>query len=302
MASPNATKSAKKRVGRKRLPPLPQGSPIQFVVASHPDDFRADETMRHVRSHVMYKHRGEQRGVSPRERSKSAEKSGLSTVTTRTPSPTTAQSKEIVQTNELLAPPALSDTTWESDSYRYVSQSPSIDPMRNLAARIIAAITTDPMQSAPPPFDASEYPFPSHTGAGSQGSLEELRTQYIGGTDLFCTQDMVWMETVCSNHTSFLSHVTVGCMYKDVTEGFLDDTPLTVYVKGKVLRMITDSLNTQTDDFTILSILHLLVSEIGGQNEDVFDLHQNALVRMVYQRGGIANLGLHGKIATFMTV
>jgi len=221
---------------------------------------------------------------------------------TRTPSPLIAKSKEVVQSNELLAPPPRSGTTWESESYQYMSLSPSIDPMRNVAAKIVAAITMDHVPSAPPSFDASEYPFPSNSGAGRQDSMEELKTQYLGSTDLFCAQDMAWMETVCSNHTSFLSHVSVGCMYKDVAEGFLDDTPLTVYIKGKVLRMITDSLYTQTDDFTILSILHLLVSEIGGQNEDVFDLHQDALVRMVYQRGGIANLGLHGKIATFMTV
>jgi hypothetical protein len=110
------------------------------------------------------------------------------------------------------------------------------------------------------------------------------------------------METVCSNRMSFLSHVSVACVYKDVAEGFLDDTALTVYAKTMVLGMINESLSTQTDDFTILSILHLLVVEIGGQNEDVFDVHQDGLVRIVYQRGGITNLGLHGNIAAFLIV
>jgi hypothetical protein len=302
MASPKDTKSAKKRVGRKRLPPLPQGSPIQFVVASHPDDFRADETMRHVRSHVMYKHRGEQRGLSPRDRSKSEERRGFSTGATRTPSPRTAHAKGVAKTNEFLAPPGHSDTTWEGEFYQYMLQSPSIDPMRNLAARIIGAITMDPGRSFPPSFDASEYPFTSNTDFPRRDNLESLKTEYIGNSDLFCSQDMAWLGTVCSNHMSFLSHVSVACVYKDVAEGFFEDTPLTVYVKGKVLRMITDSLSTHTDDFSILSILHLLVSEIGGQDEDVFDVHQDGLVRMVYQRGGIAHLGLHGKIASFMIV
>ncbi|KAF2683085.1 hypothetical protein K458DRAFT_50432 [Lentithecium fluviatile CBS 122367] len=302
MASPNETKTTKRRVGRKRLPPLPQGAPIQFVVASHPDDFRADKTMRHVRSHVMYKHRGEQRGASPRARSKSGERSDLAAATTRTPSPLTTSPEGVYQSSEFLAPPGPSSTIWEGDFYQYISQSPSIDPVRNLAARIIAATATEPSRSAPPSFDASEYPFPPTADGSRQDSLEDLKIQYVGNTDLFCSQDTVWMETVCNNRMSFLSHVSVACVYKDVAEGFLDDTALTVYAKTKVLRMITDNLSTQTDDFTILSILHLLVSEIGGQNEDVFDVHQDGLVRIVNQRGGIANLGLQGNIATFLIV
>ncbi|KAF2475547.1 uncharacterized protein BDR25DRAFT_103577 [Lindgomyces ingoldianus] len=113
------------------------------------------------------------------------------------------------------------------------------------------------------------------------------------------------MEAVCSNRMSFLSHVSVACVYQDVGESLLEDSPLTVYAKTKVLQMIKDSLqgfDTQTDDFTILSILHLLISECGGFDEDVFDVHQEGLVRIIYQRGGIGNLGMNGKIAAFMTL
>ena len=271
------------------------------MVANHPDDFRADETMRHVRSHVMYKHRGDQ-GSSPRDRSKSGERHDMSTITSRTPSPLTPRSKMVVGSNDFLAPPPSRSTSWECKWYQYMAQSPSIDPVRNLAARIMATMSTEPGPSAPPSFDASEYPFPGYGDVPGHDNLEELKTHYVGNADLFCSQDLDWMGTLCSNDMSFLSHVSVACVYKDVGEGFLDDSPLTVNVKGEVLRMITNSLSTQTDDFTILSILHLLVSEIGGQNEGALNVHQDGLVRMVYQRGGIANLGLHGRVATFLIV
>lgn len=322
MTSKNDPKASKKRVGRKRLPPLAPGPPLQFVVASHPDDFKADETMRNIRSHVMYKHRGEQRGgsKSPRDRSKSGERSGRPMPGTRTPSPMTTTSEGTFEDSNFLAPPGRRRSTiWDGDFYRLMSQSPSVDPMRNLAARIIAATTAEPARSAPPTFDqGSEFPFPS--APLGQESLEDLKNLYVE-TGEFCqgshpfrqstfasrlTQpDRWWMEIVCSTRMSFLSHVSASCVYQDVAEGYLDDTSLTVYVKTKVLRMIKDSLqgfNTQNDDFLVLSILHLLVSEAGGFDEDAFDAHQEGLVRVIHQRGGLSNLGMNGSIATFLIV
>ena len=113
------------------------------------------------------------------------------------------------------------------------------------------------------------------------------------------------MDIVCSTRMSFLSHVSAGCVYQDVAEGFIDDSPLTVYAKTKLIRMVKDSLqayNTQTDDFTILSILHLLISEIGSVDQEAFYMHQDALVNIVQQRGGLGGLGVNGRIATFLIV
>lgn len=214
----------------------------------------------------------------------------------------TAGSDGMIEDSNFLAPPRRRSTIWDGDFYQYMgSQSPSIDPARNLAARIIAATTAEPARSAPPSIDqGSEYPFPASSSALGQESLDDLKDQYTCNPDLLGSQELAWVDTVCSNRMAFLSHVSVTCVYRDVAEGYLDDTALTVYAKTKVLRMITDNLNTQTDDFTIISILHLLISEIGGHDEDVFDVHQDGLVRIIHQRGGIANLGLHGNIATFL--
>lgn len=52
--------------------------------------------------------------------------------------------------------------------------------------------------------------------------------------------------------------------------------------------MITNRLHIEDD--VVLSILHLLISEIGGVNEDAFDVHEEGLRLAIEARGGITNL------------
>jgi len=226
---------------------------------------------------------------------------------TRTPSPMTTSSDGALEESNFLTPGTRGrNSIWDSAFYQDMSQSATVDPSRHLAARIIAATTAKPPRSAPPAFEEeTEYPFPSAGDVLGSESLDDLRDQWITMTGCLVAQDLAacdWMRWLCSNCMSFLGVVSVACVFQDVNEGYSDDTALTVYAKTKLMRMITDSLNTQTDDFTLCSILHLLISEIGGQNEDVFDVHQEALIRIVDQRGGIDNLGMDGSIAAFLSV
>jgi hypothetical protein len=180
-------KPSKRRIGRKRLPPLAPGPAIQFVVASHPDEFRAGNTMRNVRSHVMYKHR-ERRGSSPPDKGKHRERSTTPAIATRTPSPMTTSSDGILEDNNFLSPPPArpSGTAWNEDFYNYTSVPAATDPMRTLAARIISATTAAPARSAPPMFqEASEFPFSGHNVLEHE-PLESLKQEYIQSTDFFC--------------------------------------------------------------------------------------------------------------------
>jgi hypothetical protein len=67
VAAPPEPRPDKKRIGRRRLPPLEPGPALKFVVADHPDDFRAGNTMRSVRSHSMYKVRQDRDTIKSHE-------------------------------------------------------------------------------------------------------------------------------------------------------------------------------------------------------------------------------------------
>jgi hypothetical protein len=108
--------------------------------------------------------------------------------------------------------------------------------------------------------------------------------------------DQAWMQYICSNHLSFLSHVHTTLVYQDVDEGLLYDSDLTVYAKTRILGLFRGRLDT--NDTTILSILHMLISEIGSPEEDAFGVHQDGLVTCLRNRQG----RLAANIATFMTL
>jgi hypothetical protein len=187
MAQSSESASSRRRVGRRRLPPLAPGPSLQFVVASHPDDFRAGPTMRNVRSHVMYNRR-EQSSSLLSESGNNSEGSSMSTMMARTPSPMTTQSDGILEDDNSFA---TSLSPWSGamsneDFYNYASDSYSANPMWALAARIISATTSIPARSTPPTFEeASESPFFANAVPG-QEPWTNLMHEYINRTPFYC--------------------------------------------------------------------------------------------------------------------
>jgi hypothetical protein len=188
MSSSSDQKSSKKRAGRKRQPPLAPGPAFQFVVANHPEDFRANATMRNVRSHVMYQHRGEG-GLSPPDKGKRREGSITKPGTTRKLSLPRTTSDGILENNSF-STSSSSQLLGSGPGEDYYNHTPLFleqGSLRALAARIIEATTSAPARSsAPPTFgDASELPYiEGHSGAAE--SLENLTRDYVHSTEFFC--------------------------------------------------------------------------------------------------------------------
>ena len=110
--------------------------------------------------------------------------------------------------------------------------------------------------------------------------------------------DKQWMQFICADQKSFLSHVSVSCVYQDLTEGLFQDSDTSMGAKTGVLSMIAGRL--EMNDATILSILHLLLSEAGGGDESAFQVHFRGLQGLVHRRGGLSQLPPH--LATYMTL
>lgn len=104
------------------------------------------------------------------------------------------------------------------------------------------------------------------------------------------------MRYVCDSHLSFLSHVYATLVYHDIDEGLLYDSRLTVFAKTKILRLISSRLDT--DNATIICILHLIISEIGSVNDGVFSVHRDGLATCLRSHRG----GLNPGVARFMTL
>jgi hypothetical protein len=188
MASPNESSSSRRRPGRRRLPPLEPGPALQFVVANHPDQFRAGKTMRHIRSHVMYKHRTERKTPS-HDRPHTTLQRSASAYASSAASPALIGSDVSAREVDYLAPtlPRPRSGTWSGPPPpQYTSHIIAPSALRKLIHHILSSTQGLYAQSAPPIFEnASAFPFPGLFGSCID-SLDSLRSEYIEQSTFFC--------------------------------------------------------------------------------------------------------------------
>jgi hypothetical protein len=197
MAPSRDTSTPRRRVGRRRLPPMAPGPDFQFVVASHPNDFRSGRVMRSVRSHVMYKHR-ENQGSSPPDATRSRQSSTPASLP-HTPSPTTNDVDDLLQSNSQLTPipPRHHGITWAQDAYSFHTPSQPADSLRALAARILSAMDTTSSPIATPSFHENlEYPLAASNMADHE-SLEDLKCAWVHNTTFFCHGECGCGSLIC---------------------------------------------------------------------------------------------------------
>ncbi|KAF2815827.1 uncharacterized protein BDZ99DRAFT_541746 [Mytilinidion resinicola] len=233
MASGSDPDQRRKRSGRKRLPPVAPGPPLQFVTATHPDDFKADSTMRNIRSHVMYKHHSHDAQQTPKSRPS-------------TPSSTRRKSST----------PSNDSKSESSDWAKKPQSSQSIDPMELFAFEWGR--------------DGSQFVhmYVNNDNPSAVDLHQRLIAAILGPCRDFVirTAGPSWMESIFNSYLAFLSHACVVSVYQDVSNHCLDDSPITAYTKTRVIREINERLqnhSTQTDDSTIITIIHLIVMNLS---------------------------------------
>ena len=121
-------------------------------------------------------------------------------------------------------------------------------------------------------------------------------SQYMDVWLLLTPIDQAWMQHICDNHLSFLSHVYTTLVYRDIDDGLQYDSCLTVFAKTKVFRLISNRL--VSENATIVCILHLIISEMGSIDEDVLSVHQDGLATCLRSQ----REGLSSNVARFMTL
>ena len=187
MASNSDSSSSKRRLGRRRLPPLEPGPALQFVVASHPDQFRAGKTMRHVRSHVMYKHRTERKMTTNEKTKVNLHRSASACASETSLADANNSDETFIDTDHLVSPKSRPrSSTCTGGLPECTSFVPTPFTLRALVHEIMSLTTETSARSAPPTFgDAIAFPFPSaYNPSGS--TLDGFRRQYIAGSNFFC--------------------------------------------------------------------------------------------------------------------
>jgi hypothetical protein len=89
-----------------------------------------------------------------------------------------------------------------------------------------------------------------------------------------------------------LSLTAVASTWVDMAGSCPGDSPLTTTVKGEIMVMVNERLESPAsyDDATVMAILYLLAGEMRSCNEGTLRVHKEAVVNIITERGGLRAL------------
>ena len=122
-----------------------------------------------------------------------------------------------------------------------------------------------------------------------------------------------WVPTLLRARHAFLSTVAISTAHDDLMSRALQPVHLRspgesmerLRVRQEVMAMINESLDDpelKTADATIIAVLQLLNAELMGCDDNIMRIHQKGLQDMVRQRGGLGKLGVHGQLASILSM
>ncbi|EME50395.1 hypothetical protein DOTSEDRAFT_69051 [Dothistroma septosporum NZE10] len=122
-----------------------------------------------------------------------------------------------------------------------------------------------------------------------------------------------WVPTLLKAKHAFLSTICISSSHDEIMmkgvqashERHRYGSTDGIKVRTEVISMINDALadpKQQAADVTIVSVLHLLNSEIMGCDDQTMTIHQQGLHQMIRKRGGLDCLGIDGELAMISTI
>jgi hypothetical protein len=97
-----------------------------------------------------------------------------------------------------------------------------------------------------------------------------------------------------------LSSTCLVTTWLDMKQGHSGDSKRTAMVKEETFQMLNQRLQDprlQSDDTTLMGILHVLAGEMWNCDENALRVHIQGVAQFVNQRGGLEKLGRNGALA-----
>ncbi|KAF1984721.1 hypothetical protein K402DRAFT_336018 [Aulographum hederae CBS 113979] len=130
-------------------------------------------------------------------------------------------------------------------------------------------------------------------------SLKYYCSQIFGST----AQGRYWVSACVATRMTFLSTLIIGSTHLDIMRRRVQKSEVTSAVCHEVEHLLREGINPNAvvGDDKVITATHLYVGEVMRGSEGAIKVHEYGLKLMVLSRAGLANLGLHGQIASVLT-
>ncbi|KAL1607672.1 hypothetical protein SLS60_002607 [Paraconiothyrium brasiliense] len=157
-----------------------------------------------------------------------------------------------------------------------------------------------PFQSIGKPLDPFRTMFQA---SHPQVSVEELKFHCSRsfGTK---AMGMHWIPTLVKSPHAFLSTLCIASAHYDAINERQFESIQTLALRQEVIHLINRNLSnpaSRWDDYNVIALTQLLASEIIAGEDLSLDFHETGIQAMVYQRGGLEQLGVNGRLASTLS-
>lgn len=287
---------------------------FQFLTTDNPEEFKKGNYLKQIRSHAMLsvKHNEQQQ-----QRSKSGQASTKSASPSTSTQPSSSTSPPLVSEKPLRAGRPVKFVDYnptkaaEKGSRKRSQQNQDVED--NDDDRAIAIIPRKSAKARTTFFaryaDAVLGPRQVGRGADVLNTMPEFSNPKISVWDLKRQFDHLMLTETMKNvyfpamdgcRHAFLSTACIKATYSDMLNGYVEESPATLYIKEEVYTMIRESLvdpKKQADDGMFMCIGQLLAAELVQGEEDVMMTHEQGLDRIAEHRGGLDKIGGQGVVA-----